>query len=43
MGYFKMPEKTKESFYVDRYGQRWFHTGDIGEMDPDGSLRIIGE
>ncbi|CAB4030540.1 long-chain-fatty-acid-- ligase 3-like [Paramuricea clavata] len=41
MGYFKMPEKTKESFYVDRYGQRWFHTGDIGEMDTDGSLRII--
>lgn len=41
MGYFKMPEKTKESFYVDRHGQRWFHTGDIGEMDPDGCLRII--
>lgn len=43
MGYFKMPDKTNESFHVDRDGQRWFYTGDIGEIESDGTLRIIGE
>ena len=42
-GYFKNPVKTAEDFEVDRNGQRWFHTGDIGEFHPDGCLRIIGE
>ena len=42
MGYFKKPEKTAEDFYVDENGQRWFKTGDIGQMDEDGVLRIIG-
>ena len=42
-GYFKNPAKTAEDFEVDRNGQRWFHTGDIGEFHPDGCLKIIGE
>ena len=42
-GYFKKPEKTAEDFYVDETGQRWFKTGDIGQVDADGALRIIGE
>jgi len=42
-GYFKKPEKTAEDFYVDENGQRWFKTGDIGQVDSDGVLRIIGE
>ena len=42
MGYFKKPEKTAEDFYLDENGQRWFKTGDIGQMDEDGVLRIIG-
>ena len=41
MGYFKQPEKTAEVFVVEN-GQRWFYTGDIGEMESDGSLRIVG-
>lgn len=41
-GYFKNPKKTAQEFEVDRNGQRWFHTGDIGEFHPDGCLKIIG-
>ena len=42
-GYYEMPEKTAEDFHTDENGIRWFKTGDIGQFDEDGSLRIIGE
>ncbi|XP_068136665.1 fatty acid CoA ligase Acsl3 [Hyperolius riggenbachi] len=41
MGYYKNAQKSKEDFYVDENGQRWFCTGDIGEFHPDGCLKII--
>jgi len=40
-GYYKMPEKTAEDFVVDEKGTRWFKTGDIGQFEHDGSLRLI--
>jgi len=40
-GYYKMPEKTEEDFFTDDQGVRWFKTGDIGQIDADGTVRII--
>ena len=37
-GYFKNPQATAEAF--DAEG--WYYTGDLGVIEPDGSLRITG-
>ena len=36
MGYFQLPDKTAETV-IDG----WLHSGDIGELDSDGYLRIV--
>ncbi|MEP3304381.1 MAG: AMP-binding protein, partial [Roseibium sp.] len=37
-GYWRMPEKTAEEFRADRY----FITGDMGRIDSDGYVAIVG-
>jgi malonyl-CoA/methylmalonyl-CoA synthetase len=37
-GYWQMPEKTREEFTADG----WFRTGDVGALDADGVLTLIG-
>ncbi|KAK9869381.1 hypothetical protein WA026_003137 [Henosepilachna vigintioctopunctata] len=39
-GYYKLPDKTNEEFY-EADGRRWFKTGDIGEVQQDGVVKII--
>lgn len=37
-GYWRMPEKTSEDFTADG----WFKTGDVGKVDTDGYVHIVG-
>ncbi|NWW15162.1 ACSL3 ligase, partial [Falcunculus frontatus] len=41
VGYYKNEARTRKDFTVDENGQRWLHTGDIGEFHHDGCLKII--
>jgi long-chain acyl-CoA synthetase len=40
-GYFRLDDQTSAAFREHADGRRWFHTGDVGEWTPDGTLKII--
>lgn len=42
LGYYENEEATKEVIEVDKNGDRWFHTGDLGYTDKDGYIFIAG-
>nr|CAD7396033.1 unnamed protein product [Timema poppensis] len=39
-GYYKLPDKSSEDFF-QADGKQWFKSGDIGELHPDGVIKII--
>ncbi len=41
-GYYKNPEATMEFFKTDSEGRVWGRTGDIGYVDEDGEVFILG-
>ncbi|KAI5846820.1 long-chain-fatty-acid-CoA ligase [Tricharina praecox] len=41
-GYFRAPDKTRETFRVHEDGRRWLHTGDEAYFDDEGHCVITG-
>ena len=41
-GYWRLPDKTKEEFTSDELDQKWFKTGDVGKVDAEGFVTIVG-
>lgn len=41
-GYLGLPQLSDEAFRVDGAGRRWFRTSDLGSIEADGRLRILG-
>ncbi|WP_350347961.1 AMP-binding protein [Agromyces sp. G08B096] len=41
-GYLGDPARTTRAFTTDSDGSRWYRTGDLGELSPEGVLRIRG-
>lgn len=41
-GYYKNEEETSSAIELDATGTRWLHTGDLGYVDEDGFVFIVG-
>lgn len=42
IGYYEDEEATNEVIEIDKDGNRWFHSGDVGYLDENGFLYITG-
>ncbi|MCC6316279.1 MAG: amino acid adenylation domain-containing protein [Gemmatimonadaceae bacterium] len=42
LGYWNLPEKTAEAFFVDAGGTRWYRTGDLVTEDAHGVFTYVG-
>ena len=36
-----MPIETAKEFLTDKDGQRWFKSGDVGQVLPNGTIKLI--
>jgi acyl-CoA synthetase (AMP-forming)/AMP-acid ligase II len=41
-GYWKCPQETARAFFTDSHNTRWYRTGDIVRLEPDGNLTHRG-
>lgn len=41
-GYQNQPEKTEEASWYDEKGERWQRMGDIGRVDDEGFVTLLG-
>jgi acyl-CoA synthetase (AMP-forming)/AMP-acid ligase II len=41
-GYQNQPEKTREASWIDEDGSRWQRMGDIGRVDAEGFVELLG-
>lgn len=42
IGYYNDPDKTAETFVLDRRGKRWSIPGDFARIEADGSITLLG-
>ena len=40
--YYKNPEETAKFFYYDDFGTKWYCTGDMAYINPNGEIVILG-
>jgi long-subunit acyl-CoA synthetase (AMP-forming) len=41
LGYLENESQTREAYFTGKDGMRYFMTGDIGQWEQDGTLKII--